>query len=243
MAARRTIAWRRLSQGRSNASGSDRVIAAAWPGPCRVPPLDNGRGLVLDEHTNRFVCNNRPVGFAPKEAAVTRDELHQFLAMWDVETGKTLRMLDALPADKYDFRPDPGGRSLGELAWHLAEGDAYLSATVANGKFDPTVKVPGLERPRTIDALAPGYQRIHRDAVGRVESLSDAQLNATIPFIGGAPTSVSELLWVWLLMANVHHRGQLSLMCRLAGGVVPGMYGPNREEMAAMRAKASSVAT
>jgi hypothetical protein len=26
------------------------------------------------------------------------------------------------------------------------------------------------------------------------------------------------------------------LMCRLAGGEAPGMYGPNREEMAAMRA-------
>jgi uncharacterized damage-inducible protein DinB len=38
----------------------------------------------------------------------------------------------------------------------------------------------------------------------------------------------------------VHHRGQLALMCRLAGGQAPGLYGPNREEMAAMRAKASA---
>ena len=33
---------------------------------------------------------------------------------------------------------------------------------------------------------------------------------------------------------GIHHRGQLSLMCRLAGG--PGLYGPNREKTAAMRA-------
>jgi len=36
----------------------------------------------------------------------------------------------------------------------------------------------------------------------------------------------------------IHHRGQLVMMCRLAGGTPPGIYGPNREEMAAMRAKA-----
>ncbi len=167
---------------------------------------------------------------------MTRGELHGFLTMWEVETEKTLRMLRALPTDKYDFRPDPGGRSLGELAWHLAEGDANLSATVATGRFDPSAKVPGLERPRTVEALAPGFERIHRDAVARLEPLTDQQLHATIPFIGGVPTPVSELLWVWLLMANIHHRGQLSLMCRLAGGVSPGVYGPNREEMAAIRA-------
>jgi hypothetical protein len=30
------------------------------------------------------------------------------------------------------------------------------------------------------------------------------------------------------------------LMCRLAGGQAPGLYGPNREEMAAMRAGATA---
>ena len=32
--------------------------------------------------------------------------------------------------------------------------------------------------------------------------------------------------------------GRLSLMCRLAGGQAPSLYGPNREETAAMKAAA-----
>ena len=45
----------------------------------------------------------------------------------------------------------------------------------------------------------------------------------------------------YAIMAHgIHHRGQLSLMCRLAGGQAPGMYGPNREEMAAMRASTTA---
>jgi uncharacterized damage-inducible protein DinB len=35
----------------------------------------------------------------------------------------------------------------------------------------------------------------------------------------------------------IHHRAQLSLINRMAGGKSPGMYGPNREEMAAMMAQ------
>jgi len=43
-----------------------------------------------------------------------------------------------------------------------------------------------------------------------------------------------------IIAHGVHHRGQLTLMCRLAGGKAPGLYGPNREETAAMRASASA---
>jgi uncharacterized damage-inducible protein DinB len=42
-----------------------------------------------------------------------------------------------------------------------------------------------------------------------------------------------------IILHSVHHRGQLALMCRLAGGHTPGLYGPNREETAAMRAQAA----
>ena len=43
-----------------------------------------------------------------------------------------------------------------------------------------------------------------------------------------------------IIAHGVHHRGQLALMCRLAGGQAPGLYGPNREETAAMRANAGA---
>ena len=46
-----------------------------------------------------------------------------FFAAWDREAQKTVEMLKMLPAGQYDFRPDTAGRSIGELAWHLAELD------------------------------------------------------------------------------------------------------------------------
>jgi uncharacterized damage-inducible protein DinB len=52
--------------------------------------------------------------------------------------------------------------------------------------------------------------------------------------------TIREILSSAILAHGIHHRGQLTLMCRLAGGQVPGLYGPNREATAAMRASASA---
>ena len=97
-----------------------------------------------------------------------RNELESFLETWDREAENTLKLLRALPATQYDFRPDAGGRSLGELAWHLAEGDAYISYGIEKGQFTMDAKPPNIERPRTVDGLAPGSERIHREAVARI---------------------------------------------------------------------------
>jgi len=74
-------------------------------------------------------------------------------------------------ANQYDFRPDAGGRSLGELAWHLAEIDAYLSAGVAARNIDFSVKLPGLERPRKVSELADAYARVHAESAARITAM------------------------------------------------------------------------
>jgi len=168
------------------------------------------------------------------------NELEMFLSAWDREAESTLKLLRALPATQYDFRPDAGGRSMGELAWHLAEGDAYMSYGISAGRFAMDAKPPNLERPRTVEALAPGYERIHREAVARIRKLKPEDLDRSIPFFTGQPMTIRDILWAMIISHGIHHRGQLTLMCRLAGGQAPGLYGPNREEMAAMRAGAGA---
>ena len=166
------------------------------------------------------------------------NELDRFLSTWDHEAENTLKLLRALPASQYDFRPDSGGRSLVELAWHLAEGDAYMSFCIERGQFGMDMKPPNIERPRQVEALAPGYDRVHKEAVARIKKLTPSDLDRTIVFFGQS-LAIRDILWNMIICHGVHHRGQLALMCRLAGGQAPGLYGPNREESAAMRARAS----
>jgi uncharacterized damage-inducible protein DinB len=166
------------------------------------------------------------------------NELEMFLESWDREAENTLKVLRALPATQYDFRPDAGGRSLGELAWHLAEGDAYISYGIEAGQFGMNMRPPNIERPRTVEALAPGYERVHGEAVARIRKLKPEDLDRSISFFMDE-RPIRRILWDAIISHGVHHRGQLTLMCRLAGGAAPGLYGPNREEAAAMRAAAA----
>lgn len=163
------------------------------------------------------------------------NELELFLNSWESEADRTLKVLRALPVTQYDFRPDPGGRSLGELAWHLAEADAYPTLSIERGQFNLDSKPPNIERPRQVELLAPGWARIHNDAVARIRQLKPEDLGRSTPFSGG-PTPIGDILWKDVLAHGIHHRGQLTLMCRMAGGQVPNLYGPNREQIAALRA-------
>jgi uncharacterized damage-inducible protein DinB len=172
-----------------------------------------------------------------------QSELDRFRDIWNREAAKTTRLLEALPADRYDFRPDPQGRSLGELAWHLSEIDACLSYGIAHDRFRFEDEPPDLKRPREIALLAPGYTRVHQQAVARLESLTDQQLDHQVTFFDGRDLTVRQVLWSELLHHLIHHRAQLVLMCRMAGGTPPGFYGPNREEMRALQSRMSAGAT
>jgi uncharacterized damage-inducible protein DinB len=162
-------------------------------------------------------------------------ELDRFIASWNHEAQNTIKLLGALPANQYDFRPDSGARSVGEMAWHLAEIDAYIGGGVANGNIDFMTKIPGLERPRAISELAPGYERVHNAFVAKVKAMKPEDMDKMMPFMGREMRR-GDALWNVLLHHSIHHRGMLAMMCRMAGGVAPGLYGPNREEMAAMQA-------
>ena len=127
------------------------------------------------------------------------DEVQTFRAAWNAEAQCTLRLLDVLPPDQYDFRPDPKGRSLGEMAWHLSEIDACLSFGIALRRFRFEDEPPDLKRPREIKLLAPGYRHIHDQAVVRLDGLRSDQLEDTVTFFDGRRLTIRHVLWNELL--------------------------------------------
>ncbi len=166
-----------------------------------------------------------------------RDELKEFLMEWDHEVDGTLFLMRSLPSDKFDWRPDEGGRSIGEVAVHLSEIEAFVSQGIERRAF--TFEPPRIERSRSIEALAPAFRAAHEDAKARIARLQTADLDHEIRFADGHSRTIRTLLLRNLLMHAIHHRGQLTLLCRLAGGIPPGLFGPTREQSAARRASAA----
>jgi uncharacterized damage-inducible protein DinB len=78
------------------------------------------------------------------------NELDRFRKVWDMEAQLTTKLLEALPTTQYDFRPDPGGRSLGEMAWHLSEIEGYTSYGISKGAVTFQEAPPNIKRPREV---------------------------------------------------------------------------------------------
>lgn len=157
------------------------------------------------------------------------DEIAEFIGLWENESALTKALLETIPDDKLDFQPDPHGRSIGELAWHIAQLEAIFSNMARERTFGGS-RPSGLERPPTVPELVSGYARIHRESVERVRGLHPEDLDREFPFFD-RQISVRNVLRFPLLHHEIHHRGQLMMMIRQAGGVPSRVYGPNREEM------------
>ena len=171
-----------------------------------------------------------------------QSEIQTFLKTWEYESNGAIRVMESIPADKYDFRPDPKGRSLGEMAWHLSEIDGCLSYGIVERRFDLADDLPELKRPKESHLLAPGYRRVHELAVERLRNLKVEELDVQVKFFNGALMTVREVMWGAMLHHFIHHRAQLVLLLRQSGGVPPGLYGPNREEMQAIKEKMAAKA-
>ena len=162
-------------------------------------------------------------------------EIDEFVSLWEHESGVTSQLLKSVPADQFSFRPDPQGKSIGELAWHLAELEGIMS-NLAVQRSSAAAKMAGLEQPATMAEVVSGYERVHRESVARVRSLRAEDLDREFDFFG-RPITVRRVLRFPLLHHLIHHRGQLMMMIRMAHAVPSRVYGPLREESPPVQAK------
>ena len=157
----------------------------------------------------------------------------QFLDGFRRETTTTLKVLRAYPPDKLDLQPGPRSLTARDVAWLFVMEQALGEKALTTG-FDwstPQGKPPAA--PDSLDAIIKAAEDAFKRLIATVESTPDAQLGDTVKFptgpkqIGDVPKI--EFLW-FLLCDQIHHRGQLSVYLRMAGGKVPSIYGPTADE-------------
>jgi uncharacterized damage-inducible protein DinB len=116
------------------------------------------------------------------------------------------------------------------LAWHITTSVLEMPRRtgLALAGPDHTAAPPASAG----DIAATYVQAAHglRDAVAA--RWTDATLAVEDDMYGERWTRATTL--TVLIVHEIHHRGQVSVLLRQAGLVVPSIYGPNREETAAM---------
>jgi uncharacterized damage-inducible protein DinB len=156
-------------------------------------------------------------------------KIDDFEAAWIRETEGTLKMLNQLTDASLAQAVTPSGRTLGRLAWHLVLSLPEMArhAGLAVGGPDQSAPIPSAAR------MAEVYARAADDVRAEIRrQWTDAQLTDEIPMYG--ENWAKGIVLSALLGHQAHHRGQMTVLMRQAGLSVPGVYGPAREDWAAL---------
>jgi uncharacterized damage-inducible protein DinB len=159
--------------------------------------------------------------------------VEEFVTDWNRESENSLRIERALTDASLTQKSDPGGRTLRELGWHLA-GMIGSVATAMGLTVDAPAR--GSEPAATAGQIAIVYEKAARSFSEQVsKTLKDDGLSKEIQLFGR--TLTMDMAFQSLMRHQIHHRAQMTVLMRMAGLTVPGIYGPNREESAALKAK------
>jgi len=154
------------------------------------------------------------------------------LQEFDNEAKTTRRVLERVPADKFEWQPHPKSMTLGYLALHTAMVPGFICGWACEDE----TKLTGNKGPNpvtTADLLA-----AHDKSVAKMretmEQLGDAGLMKSWKATAGDQT-IFEMPKIALIRSIAlnhwyHHRGQLSVYLRLLDVPVPSIYGPSADE-------------
>ena len=150
----------------------------------------------------------------------------RFVMDLDTLQSKFLALADAIPADKYAWRPAQGVRSVGEVLMHVA-ADNYLLPSSMGHAADPKTGIKGddykaaqaferrqLSRDSTIAELERSFAHVRKSLSGTTA----ARLGEQVPMFGQKFT----VQHAWIMTAtHLHeHLGQLIAYAR-SNGVTP----------------------
>ena len=150
------------------------------------------------------------------------------------ESKTTRSVLEAVPANKADHRPDPASRTALELVRHIVIAEKRFVETPIKGMFDlsatslaETVKTPAEIAAWYADSFAQNFEKLTQ--------LKGEQLAKSIDFRGMFQMPAVGFLELGL-RHSIHHRGQLCSYLRCMDAKVPAIYGESFDSAQAKQA-------
>jgi uncharacterized damage-inducible protein DinB len=142
------------------------------------------------------------------------------------EFATTSKVLRAFPSASKDFKPHDRSSDVTRLAstfvFEMYLAQIHLLGTQLDRSVFKTYK------PDSMDALIGDFEKETSALLRGLEQLSESDLGRTVEF-AGAKFAADEFM-LMMLLDQIHHRGQMTVYIRLAGGKVPSVYGPSADD-------------
>ncbi len=157
-------------------------------------------------------------------------KIEDFTRDWGYDIDQTTKLFNHLTDASLAQKVTDNGRSLGFLAWHIV-----LTIGEMTGQVGLKVDAPAEDAPvpATAAEIVAAFEKAGnslKDAV--VSNWTDETLLLENEMYGETWKRGQTLLY--LIFHQAHHRGQITVLMRQAGLPVVGIYGPAKEEWAAM---------
>ncbi len=150
------------------------------------------------------------------------------------EASSTRKMLERIPADKFDWHPHSKSMKLGRLTKHIAELNLWIERILQSDEFDFATASFSSAFPENIEEILKIFDERLAEATVALEQATDDDLNKiwTVKRNGQVMFQMPKKVAMRSFSYNhiYHHRGQLSVYLRLLDVPVPGMYGPSADD-------------
>lgn len=146
----------------------------------------------------------------------------ELLAQFDDATTKLLQLAEAIPQEKYTWRPATGVRSVSEVLMHVTRGNYYLptfAGVKSPGDLPRDAETSVIERAEVIDHLKRSVEHVR----GSLRAFPEADLDRPATMFGRQTTCRNVFLTT--VMHAHEHLGQLIAYARVNGIVPPWSAG------------------
>lgn len=132
---------------------------------------------------------------------------------------KLLALAEAVPADKFAWRPAEGVRSVGEVFAHVSGGNYFLptfwGAKMPEGLDPRSFEKVGSDKAKTVDTLKKSFAHVKQ----AIAAVPDSDLDRTVKFFGQEGSVRTVIL---ILATHGHeHLGQAIAYARMNGVAPP----------------------
>ena len=153
-------------------------------------------------------------------------KIDDFLKIWEYESEATLKVFKNITNETLNKNVPGYERTLGFIAWHLT---VWMGAISEQTGLSIDCPEYDSEQPANISAIIETYKNASGKLANEIKSnWTDADLLKENDVYGKIWKNSKTLASI--VSHQTHHRAQMTVLMRILGLSVPGVYGPAKEE-------------
>jgi uncharacterized damage-inducible protein DinB len=151
----------------------------------------------------------------------------------EAESAITRKMLQRVPADKWDWKPHEKSMSLKQLTLHIAELPGWVAMALQTSELDFAAQPYTQPQVEDNAQLLQIFEKALQSGKEALQNANEDDLTPDWTLRNGEQVLMKTDKYGVIrhsISQTIHHRAQLGVYLRLLNILIPGSYGPSADE-------------